>query len=245
MSDGQGGGMVRLWVFILVLNLIFPVLGYTFTSFGETEERYELELDADSLQAIGLNLVDAESHNFTFGLPYINYELVNDSIRAKWDTHRLVALIFEDGIRFQKQSAISKAFDIWLTPYTVSVKSIRSNEWFKTLKNETIIRDFDPEFNWSRFVLQDGHHVFVTPFSADGNITKAVLEDGQLNVTIAKSFDRDDTTFNFWRFVGWYTALLMGDQSWGLPSVFAWVIRIIGALSIFAAIMLARRMIPL
>lgn len=240
MSDTQGGGMVRLWVFILVLNLIFPVLGYTLTSFGEANERYELTIDADSLQAIGLNLVDGESHTFTFGGPFIEYQLVNVTVRARWGP-----LLIGDGFRFQKQSAISKAFDIWISPYTVEVKSLLSNEWFTILRNETIIRDFDTEFNWSRFVLQDGHHVFVTPFSTDGNITKAVQEDGALNVTIAKSFDRDDTTFNFWRFTGWYTSLLVGDQAWGLPSIFAWVIRIIAALSIFAAIMLARRMIPL
>lgn len=238
--------MVTLWVFILILNIVFPVLGYTFTAFGEMNERYELDLNPDSLMSIGLNLVDAESQVLTFGAAgWEEYQLLNVTLRAKWARHRIVALIFQDGIRFQKQSAISKAFDVWLTPYTVEIKSVASNEWFVVLRNETIIRDFDQEFNWSRFVLKDGHHLFVTPFTTDGNITKAVYQDGVLNVTVAKSFDEEDTTFNFWRFVGWYTSLLIGDASWGLPSIFSWVIRILAALSIFAAIMLARRMIPL
>ncbi len=241
----HSASMTRLYVFILVLNLVFPVLGYTFTSFGEMSERYELNLDPDSLMTIGLNLVDAESHVLTFGAAgWEEYELVNVTIRAQWARHRLVSLIYQDDIRFQKQSAISKAFNIWLTPYTVEVKSILTNEWFPGLRNDTILRDFDTEFNWTRFVLKDGHHVFVTPFATDGNMSKAIYVDGVLNVTIAKSFD-EDTTFNFWRFVGWYSSLLIGDQSWGLPSVFAWVLRILGALSVFAVVMLTRDLIPI
>ena len=234
-----------LYIFILVLNLIFPVLGYTFTSFGSEAQRYELNLDPDSLMEIGLNLVDAESHVLTFGAAgWEEYTLINVSIRAQWARHRIVALIYEDDIRFQKQSALSKAFNIWLTPYTVEVKSIASNEWFVGLRNDTILRDYDTNFNWTRFVLKDGHHVFVTPFVDDGNMTYALFEGGVLNVTIAKSFD-EDTTFNFWRFVGWYSSLLIGDQSWGLPSMFSWVLRILGALSVFAVVMLTRDLIPI
>ena len=123
----HSASMTRLYVFVLVLNLIFPVLGYTFTSFGEQAERYELALDPDSLMAIGLNLVDAESHVLTFGdAGWDEYSLVNVTIRAQWARHRIVALIYEDDLRFQKQSAISLAFDIWLTPYVVEVKSILS-----------------------------------------------------------------------------------------------------------------------
>lgn len=237
--------MTRIYVFILVINLVFPVLGYTFTAFGEQSERYEMSLDPNALMEIGLNLVDAESHvlNFSDGT-WDLYELVNVSIRASWDTHRLVALIYEDAIRFQKQSPLSLAFDVWLTPYTVSVKSIQTNEWYPQIRNETILRDYDTEFNWTRFVLKDGHHVFITPFLTDGNMTYALYEGGALNVTIAKSFD-EDTTFNFWRFVGWYSSLMLGDQSFGLPSVFAWVIRILGALSVFAVVMLTRDLIPI
>ena len=238
--------MVKLWIFVLILNLIFPVLGYTFTSFGNQAEQYELAINADSLMAIGLNLVDGESHNITWDGVHAEYGLLNDSIRVEWAHFRQGAsAIFYDGVSFFKQSTISKAFNTWFGRYTVAVKSVGTNQWFFTLRNETIVQDFDTEYNWSRFVLEDGHHVFITPFAADGNITKAVYTDGYLNVTLAKSFDAADTTFNFWRFVGWYTSLLVGDQSWGLPSMFSWVIRILAALSIFAAIMLARRMIPL
>lgn len=241
----HSASMTRLYVFILVLNLVFPVLGYTFTSFGAQSERYELALDQDSLMIIGLNLIDAESHVLTWDDgTWDEYTLINVSIRASWARQRIGVLNFKDGIRFEKQSALSKAFDLWFIPYTVNVKSLLSNEWFIVLRNETILRDFDTTFNWSRFVLHDGHHLFVTPFAADGNMSYALTDGGVLNVTIAKSFE-EDTTFNFWRFVGWYSSLLIGDQSWGLPSVFGWLIRILGALSVFAVVMLTRDLIPI
>lgn len=236
------GGMTRLYIFVLVLNLVFPVLGYTFTAFGQSPERYETTLDPDSLMTIGVNLVDAESHNLTWEGPWVYYELINVSIRAKWASHRLLGLPNEDGIRIEKQSALSKAFNNWMFPYTAPVKSILSNEWFTDLRNDTMLRDFDLTYNWSRFVLKDGHHIFITPFADDGNMSKAIYVDGALNLTVAKSFDTE-TNFNFWRFVGWYSSMLIGDQSWGLPVVFAWVLRIIGALSLFATIMLTRELI--
>ena len=242
MSDN--GSMTKLYIFVLVLNLIFPVLSYTFTAFGTQSERYETDLDPDSLMTIGINLVDGESHTLTWEGEWVYYELLNTSIRIQWDTFRLVSLIYQDAIRFQKQSAISLSFDNWWFPYLVDIKSITSNDWFAQLRNDTIVRDFDTNYNWSRFVLKDGHHVFITPFANDGNITKAVYEDGSLNVTIAKSFD-EETSFNFWRFLGWYGSLMVGDQSWGLPSIFGWVIRILGALSVFAVIMLTKELIRL
>lgn len=234
---------VKLYIFVLILNLVFPVLSYTFTSFGVQSENYELNLDADSIMEIGLNLVDGESHNVTWdsGL-WSYYSLINVSTRVGWDTYRIVGLVYQDGLRFQKQSAIALAFNSWLSTYTVQVRSLLSNEWFVLLRNETIVRDYDPEYNWSRFVMKDGHHVFITPFETHGNITRAVYEDGTLNITMAKSFDETEDRFNFWSFIKWYGGLLIGDQSWGLPSVFSWVIRIITAVSLLASILLIKEL---
>lgn len=243
----SNGGMTKLYLFVLVLNLIFPVLSYTFTAFEDVTENYETSLNPDSLMRIGLNLVDGESHNFTFNADdWVEYLLLNTTIRAKWHESKrgLLAPVI-DAVEFQKQSTISKAFDSWFSPYTIFIKSVSSNEWYQVLRNDTIVRDFDTQYNWSRFVLEDGHHVFITPFEDDGNITKAVYEDGHLNITLAKSFEEEDTTFNFWRFIGWYSSLMLGDQSWGLPSIFGWVIRILGALSVFAVVMLTKELISL
>jgi hypothetical protein len=235
---------VKLYVFVLVLNLAFPVMSYTFTTFVDSySERYEITLDPDSLMIIGFNLRDGESHNLTWLGTHVEYDVENISVRAEWDRWRQGAsFIYYDGISFTKQSALSHAFGTWVFPYVVAVRSMGSNEWFLTLRNETIVQDFDTTHNWSRFVLEDGHHVFITPFATDGNITKAVYDDGALNVTLAKSFDETENRFNFWSFIKWYSSILIGSRSWGLPSVFSWVLRILAGISMLAAILLVKEL---
>lgn len=228
------GAQTRIYVFVLILNIVFPVLGYTFTAFGEDTQDYEISLNPDSLMAAGITLVDAESHNITYDGPWVEYVLLNLTIRSSW---------YADAIVFQKRSPIGKAFNTWLFPYFVDVKSLQTNVWSGALLNVTIIDDWDSEYNWSRFVLADGHHIFVTPYATDNNISKAVFEDGHVNVTIAKSFEEDETSFNFWNFLGWYSSLIIGDQSWGLPSIFSWFIRILAAISLFAMVMLTKDLI--
>lgn len=230
------GAQTRIYIFVLVLNIVFPVLGYTFTTYEEEIEDYEISLDLDSLSSAGITFVDAESHNITYDGPWVEYVLLNLTIRSSW---------YADAVVFQKRSPIGTAFNTWLFPYFVDIKSLQTNVWSGALRNVTIIDDWDTEYNWSRFVLQDGHQIFVTPFATDGNITKAVFDDGHLNVTIARTFEEDESNFNFWNFIGWYTSLLIGNQSWGLPQIFGWFLRILAGISVFAVVMLSKELIRL
>lgn len=235
------GSMTRIYIFVLILNVVFPVLGYTFTAFGEDTQNYEMALDPDLLMAAGINLIDAESHNLSYMGPWVEYELLNVSIRARF----MSTAVIPPGVAFQKKSPVGLAFNSWSFPYWLSTKSVITNRWDQPLRNVTIVEDWNSEYNWSRFVLEDGHHIFVTPYATDDNISKAVFEDGHLNVTIAKSFEEDGSSFNFWNFLGWYASLLIGDLSWGLPSIFSWFIRILAAISIFAMVMLTKELIRL
>ncbi len=241
----ERGSQTSLYIFVLVINLLFPVISYTFTTFGPRSERYDVDLDPDALEKIGLTLVDGESHNLSWGGGWAEYSLLNVTIRAAWENHRepnILPFEYTDGIQFQKRSGISRATGTWLLPYFVPVKSITSNEWFNILRNDTILRDWNTEHNWSRFVLSDGHHLLITPFETHGNISHAIWIDGNLNVTVLKSFDETEDRFNFWSFIGWYTSLLIGDQSYGLPDIFSWIIRILAAVSILAVILLTKEL---
>lgn len=240
------GSMVRIYIFVLILNLVFPVLGYTFTAFGVTPEDFEADLNLDSLMMIGINLIDAESHDLEYNGGWSYYTELNTTVRAQFmdDVRDPWFTIVGDGIGFQKQGPVGKAFDSWISAYRISVRSVLTNEIMKWISNVTLVIEFNTEYNWTRFTLADGHHVFVTPFDNDGNMTKAVFDDGHVNVTIAKSFEEQDD-FNFWSFLGWYGSLLIGDTSWGLPSIFSWFIRILAAISVFAIIMLTKELIRL
>ena len=229
--------MTRLYLFVLILNVVFPVLGYTFTTFGDEQQAYEIDLDQNALMAAGFTLSDAESHNLSYPSLWVEYGLLNSTIRVRWQYN---------AIAFQKRSAIGRAFfNAWVLPYVIDVKSVLSNRWHGSISNSSIVTDFNTEYNWTQFILEDGHHIFVTPYADDGNMSKAIWDDGHVNVTIAKSFEEAGTNFNFWNFLRWYSSLLIGDQSWGLPDVFSWFIRILAVISVFAMVMLTRNLIPL
>ena len=239
------GGNLSLYVFILVLNLVFPILGYTFTTFGTDFEDYDISLDSETLMMAGITMVDAESHNVTWNGAWVYFDIQNKSTRFRFmeDIKDPYWTILGDGIATQRQSAPSLALDNWVFPTRISVRSLKTGIPSKAMFNASIIAEWDAAYNWSRFALFDGTNIFITPFSGT-NITKSIFEDGTLNITVAQTYE-ESPTFNFWQFLGWYSSLMLGSEVWGLPPVFAWVIRIFSALSILAMILLAKEMIRL
>lgn len=242
----ESGGMKSLYIFVLVLNIVFPVMTYTFTTFGSSPEGYEIDLDNDALMMAGIHLVHGESHNLSYVGGWVIWTDINVTIRASFRANQKNPWFTNlgDGVQLQKQSAIDRALGptSFINPYVVPLKSVITNKWHRCVKNITIVSDYDRDFNWSKFVTMDGHTIFLTPHESHGNMTKAVYEDAHLNCTIAKTYE-EETNFNFWRFIGWYTSLMIGSESWGLPSIFSWVLRILGAVSLFAGIMLTKELI--
>jgi len=49
--------------------------------------------------------------------------------------------------------------------------------------------------------------------------------------------------FNFSQFVTWYWSIIMGSNSYGLPTFLSWIVRIISALTLLSGILLARELI--
>jgi len=241
----ETGGRLGLYVFILVLNLVFPILGYTFTTFEAEYEDFDVSLDMETLMMAGINFVDAESDNLTYNGAWAYFEVQNKTTRFRFmdDIKDPYWTIIGDGIATQRQAPPSKALDNWVFLNRISVKGAKTGNWEKAMFNASIISEWNIEYNWSRFMLMDGTNIFITPFSGD-NITDAVYETGKLNITVAKTFE-ETTNFNFWQFISWYSSLMLGTQAWGLPPIFAWVIKIFSALSILALILLTKEMIRL
>ncbi len=239
------GTNLRFYVFILVLNLVFPVFGYSLTNFpADAPTEYEIGLDPEDLEAIGINLVDAEGHNITYFNPtnWVDYTELNKTYRAKFGYCRATGGVLHLGDGVQIQTSSVSGWLAWFFGYNVPIKSVVSGISLEYVSNATIISDYNLNYNWSRFDLGTGEKLFITPYNPDWNITYAVQEMGHLNITIGKAFEQT-TGFNFMRFASWYVSIMVGGQAWGLPSIFGWITRILGALSILATIMLARELI--
>lgn len=240
---GDNGSQTRFYIFILVLNLVFPVFGYSLTNFPSgAPTDYSVDIDTEALEAIGISLVDAESHNITFNSGWADYTDLNKTYRAKFSNDvRLTGLGgYHDGVQVQ-----TSPVDGWLTwffGYNVPAKSVITGVSVEYVSNASIVADYDARYNWSRYVLGTGEVLFITPNDPTHNISYAVNNVGHLNITIGKTFEAT-TSFNFMRFASWYLSIMVGSQAWGLPEVFAWVTRILGALSVLATVMLARELI--
>jgi hypothetical protein len=241
MSDN--GSQTRFYIFILVLNLVFPVFGYSLTNFPSgAPTDYEIDLDTEALEAIGITLIDAESHNMTFSRDWVEYTDLNKTYRARFSDRSQVTGLptYYDGV--QVQTSPVTGWLTWFFGYNVPAKSIVSGISLEYVSNASIIADFEDAYNWSRYDLGTGEKLFITPNDPTHNISYAVNTVGHVNVTIGKAFEAE-SNFNFMRFVSWYLSILVGGQAWGLPEMFAWITRILGALSILASIMLARELI--
>jgi len=242
---GESSGRLGLYIFILVLNLVFPVLGYTFTTFGVDYEDYDISLDPNTLIMSGIEFVDAESDFLNYNGNWVYFDIQNKSTRFRFmeDIRDPWITVIGDGINTQRQTPIAKALDLWYSQFRVSVKGVKSGNWLKAMFNYSIINEWDTDYNWSRFILFDGTNIFITPRTG-WNITDAVYVTGALNITVAQTID-EASTFNFWQFLGWYGSLMMGSQSWGLPPIFSWAMKIFTALSILALTLLTKEMLRL
>ncbi len=239
---------VRLIVFTLCLCLIFPVLGYSFTTFSiSLTENWDISLDKDRLILAGIILNDAESHNVTFEGDWEEYTVQNQSVRIGWKSGIRDAgtlIIYEDAIFIQKKSPLGRFLNSWIFPQFMWVTAVKTGYTDKAIYNDTIVLNWDPVYNWSRFEVEDGMQCFITPINDTMNITYAVYTYGTLSVTLGEGWE-ETTDFNFRNFVTWYLGLIIGDQTWGLPEVFTWLIRILSALTILSAVIIAKELIKL
>lgn len=242
---GENTGRLGLYVFVLVLNLVFPVLSYTFTTFESNYGDYDIALNDESLMIAGINLVGGESHNLTWGGDWVYFAQENQTTRLKFDGpwYEPYRFLRGDGIALERQTAIGLALDSWVSKNRIGVRGYISGFQDQIITNASIISEWNSDYNWSRFRMTDGTNVFITPFSGT-NITDAVFISGTLNVTLAETF-KESTTFNFWQFLGWYAGLMIGVSSWGLPPAFGWILKIFSAISVLALILLAKEMIRL
>ena len=79
--------------------------------------------------------------------------------------------------------------------------------------------------------------MFITDPLREGNITRAVMVDGNLTLTLAQDMAWAEEP-NIPSFMSWYAGLVTGSESWGLPDNFAIIVRIMTLLGIFSGVFL-------
>jgi hypothetical protein len=241
MAEGRGSNNLRLYVITLAFTMIFPVLGYTFTNLPGVIGDYDTSISDETLMLAGITLTDAESHDLTWTGAFQYYNVSNKLFRVQWKADWRDPWItpIGDGIAVERPGSFE-----WWDANKVRLTSWVARNNFKVITNASIVSEYDINYNWTRYVTDTGFQVLITPYTRGVSINTAVYDEAHLNVTLGTALV-ESSTFNFRQFVNWYFSMLLGETSFGLPSVFSWMIRLISAISVLSAILLAKELISL
>jgi len=235
MAD-LGERTIALLSFFMVFAILFPISVFAVTFETPTQDSLGA-LDPAALQAAGISLTDAISYNMSDpgknpGFEYFEYHM-NDSTKY--------SVTWSNGTGPDGNGSLSFRTTVFLPVIWVGVQPAPYHiDWMKYGQN------WSSTYNWTRFTVDAGGaraaHCFLTPpLEYNGDYLTA-LKDGNMTVTIGKSFQQGEP--DFWGFAGWWFGLITGIDTQGLPEFFAWLLRLIAILGVLSAILLLRSFLP-
>lgn len=236
-----------LIVTMLVFNILFPTFAYAFTTLADMGLDTGSYLDPDVLLFAGIRIENSTTHTIVWGGGWVEYDMGDlGDYRLSWDNF-MVAIYPTDGFQLQKRSnPLDRLLSTWIFPEIILFQNEDSISYNGdlVLSNETVITSWDETYGWSRFTpLSTSQNLFFTfNSSISANFTEAMDADGSVVATFA-NLAEEDMSLN--GFIAFYTGLILGDALYGLPPTFAWIIRLITALSILSLAWLIKDLISL
>lgn len=234
MADGLDPKGIAIT--LLLISILFHYFSYSFTVVAYDYSNYDISLDIIEMYASGIMIGEWDAANITYGnVTWTIWELNETTVRARWDHWHLVD---KHGLLFQTEAEFF-TFQPWLDFRWQGI------EGGLIIMNSTIIERFDTGYNWTKIHGVTGFVMFITDPLRQGNITRAVQDDGIVTVTIAQDIAWSSEP-NLQTFMSWYLGLVTGSETWGLPESFGILVRIMSMLGIFSGIFLMseiRRMV--
>lgn len=214
---------------LLLISVLFHYFSYSFTVIAFDYPDYDISLDRDDLFASGIMLGEGDEQNITYNSGvWTEFNIENDTIRCQWK--RFLFFGDRDGILWQIQAPFF-GFETWLDFEFINVFQGR------LIRNETIITLWKSDKNRTQISGKTGYILFITDPLKQGNITRAVMEDGNLTLTLAENMAWASSP-SLTKFLSWYIGLVTGSETWGLPDSFSILVRIMTMLGIFSGIFL-------
>ena len=214
---------------LLLISILFHYFSYSFTVVAYDYSDYDISLDRDDLFASGIMLGEGDEQNITYNSGvWTEFNIENDTIRCQWKRFPLYG--GRDGILWQIRSPFF-GFTAWLDFEFINIFQGR------LIRNTTIITLYESDRNLTEFSGKTGYILFITDPLKEGNITRAVQEDGNLTLTLAENMAWASSP-SLTKFVSWYIGLVTGSETWGLPESFSILVRIMTMLGIFSGIFL-------
>ena len=215
---------------MLLVSILFHYFSYSFTITAIDYGDYDVTIGIIDLYSSGIMLGEYDEHNISFQTdpyPYTEFDINETTVRFLWRDYIFVG----DAIGSQIQAKFF-GVDTWMD---FEWQNIRGQDF---IRNETIIDLFGAEQeNMTIIRGTTGYVLFITDPLRQGNITNAVLVDGNLTLTLAENMAWSEEP-NVSTFISWYLGLVTGTETWGLPDNFAIIVRVMTLLGMFAGIFL-------
>jgi len=214
-------------VTLLFVSILFHYFSYSFTITAIDYSDYDISIDIVDLYASGIMIGEHDEANVSYSGTWVYMDINETELRFRW-TH--FPLGVGDALYAQIEAPFF-GFEMWID---FSWQNIKGQDF---IKNETIIDRWDSTNNWTMIHGLTGYVLFITDPLKEGNITRAVQEDGEITLTICENIAWAETP-SLNSFISWYFGLVTGTESWGLPDNFAIVVRVMTLLGMFSGIFL-------
>ena len=222
---------VKYATFFLVFSMLFSYFSYSFSLAETPIDSWDLSISLEDLYTAGILLGEYDEVNVSWtGLTptFWQFSLNNTEMRVSW-YHSVVG----DRFFFQQHVFI---FDQGIGWYPVKVR-----DYGLALYNSSIIERWNNETKWSLFHTLKGYEILFVDPQREGNITRAVYDDGEVGIIVAQSINYLRNP-NMGAFISWYANIVTGTNSYGLPPQFNVIIQLITALSILSLALLVKEM---
>ena len=226
-------GSTRYATFFIIFTLVYTYFSYALAFSVVPQNRWDTTLDLEEIFASGILLGERDDLNISYGgvgTDWHYFNVNNTEIRVEW------SWIVTIGDHFRLQTHVA-LFGIELAWMEMSI-----NDYGNAIYNSSVIVEWNNQTKWSMFKCKNGYYLFFSDPLLEHNITRAIYEDGNVTLTIAESISFDDDV-NMMTFISWYTGMITGTKSYGLPSIFNVILQAISVLSLLSVIILGKDLI--
>lgn len=221
--------------YLIIITILFHFFSYAFTIYGVDYTDYNIALEIEDLYISGIMIGEFDEKNVSYlsdGSDFYEFSINESDMRVHWYNIPLVG----DAFAFQRKAPFF-GFTVW---QDLKIQDYNVDPY---VLNQTVIEFWEgPIRNYSRFHSPQGLVIFFTDPLKQGNISRAVMDDGNVTITIAEDLGwRED--MNLRNFVSWYIGLVTGSDTWGLPAFFTLAIQIMTTIGFFSAIFLLKELL--
>ena len=250
-----------LILFVLIVNITFPVMAGALTSLNINANFDNSVLSTIDLLSDGIVLTNATSITLTYNVNQTETYVAPDRIYSSWNIN---------GVAFQAQlNQIDKFFNTKYFLTNLDVTDTLGVSWtvvgdldivamfIHYIPTSKILSEYNSDKGYAHGKLiyysagTTGTNIAVHQYPSDiffsynqtaySTMTDA-LAGGSIYVTYGSIIATDA---NYGNFISWYLGILLGNNTYGMPNEFLWIMRIFIAFSVLATVWLIKDLLRL